>query len=403
MVLDSLLYLSDGKLPSPLADSIQITKMSEAFGQHLPHFELVASGGWRSLFAGQMEQQFATWYGVQSPFKLTRLPILGRAPAVFDPESYAPRGYIKAALAYARWLKQYAAWRRWTHVVYTRTPFFVPLLLQQRHPLILEYHEPLVSRAFEPSLWRHPQFLGMVTTGQELAQGYQALGARPEHVCVQPNAAAAELFLPAQTQAEARQTLTVAGDLSGELSGDRPILAYAGQLYDYKGIPLILSLAARLPHCHFLLVGGTPEDVNRIRSQAATRQLTNVQLTGHVSQPQLPTYLYAADILLLPTSQQWEQSAVTSPLKLFDYMSVQRPIVAAHLPNIATILRDGHNGRLAEPDNVDAFIEAIADLLNHPQQAQDLARQAYAEVKQRTWTNRAQQVIHFIEKRLKQA
>lgn len=392
MILDSLLYLSDGKLPSPLADSIQITKMSEGFGRQLRHFELVASGDWRSLFVSQMDHLFATWYGVQTPFKLRRIPILKRAPVVFDPEAYAPRGYIKAALAYAHWLKHYALWRRWTQVVYTRTPFFVPLLLKQRHPLILEYHEPLGSRAFDRSLWQHPHFLGIVTTGSELAQSYQDLGAQPHQIYIQPNAAATDLFHPAQTKAEARATLN--------WSSDRPILMYAGQLFDYKGIPLILSLAARLPHSHFVLVGGTPEDVKRVRALATAQNLTNVQLTGHVSQQILPTYLYAADILLLTTSQYWEQSSVTSPLKLFDYMSVQRPIVASNLPNISTVLHDRYNGRLAQPDDVESFLQAITDVLAEPQQAQVLAHRAYVAVQQRTWTTRAQQIIQFIEKRL---
>jgi glycosyltransferase involved in cell wall biosynthesis len=366
--------------------------MSEVFGQQLHHFELVASGDWRSLFIAPMDQPFATWYGVQTPFTLRRLPILRHAPAVFDPEAYAPRGYIKAALAYAQWLKQYAKLRRWTQVVYTRTPFFVPFLLQQRHPIILEYHEPLGSRAFERSWWHHPNFLGVVTTGPELAQGYQALGARPHQIYIQPNAAATGLFQPAQTQTEARHTLN--------WSCDRPILMYAGQLFDYKGIPLILNLAARLPHCQFVLVGGTPEDVERVRAIAAARHLTNVQLTGHISQQQLPTYLYAADILLLTTSKHWDQAPVTSPLKLFDYMSVQQPIVASNLPNIATILKDGYNGRLAQPDDVESFAEAILDLLAQPKEAQVLAQQAYLTVQQKTWTIRAQRIIQFIEQRL---
>lgn len=394
MALDSLLYLSDGKLPSALADSIQITKMSEAFGQQLLHFELVTSGDWRSPFTAQAKTVFESWYGVQHSFPLTHLPIWGRAPKTYNREGYAPRGYIKTALLYTRWRRRYAAWRRQTHVVYTRTPFFVPFLLQQQQPLILEYHEPLGSRAFEPSLWQHPQFLGMVTTGTELAEGYKALGLQPHQVCIQPNAAATELFQPPQTRSAARAALQL------DLGSDRPVLLYAGQLYDYKGIPLLLGLAAKLPHCDFVLVGGAPDDVDRVRNLAAEQQLTNVQLTGHVSQQALPTYLYAADILLLPTSKTWEQASVTSPLKLFDYMSVQRPIVASDLPNIATVLQDGLNGRLARSDDVESFASAVTDLLENPPQAQEMAQRAYELVRQRTWSARAQRIIEFIEQRL---
>lgn len=384
IVLDSLLYLSDGKMPSPMADSIQVAKMSQAFGRELKQFELVTSGGLRSLFQQGIEPHFTHWYGIQDPFPLTRLPILWRQPSVFKPSAYAPRGYIKAALLYCRW--------RQPQVVFTRTPFFVPRLLQQQHRVVLEFHEPLSPKTFELALLRDRNFLGIITLANELAQGYQAQGLAVEQICLAPSAAEINPFSPVQTIPEARQQL--------QLPRDRPLLVYAGQLYDYKGIPLILELAAQLPDCAFVLVGGEAEDVARIGQQLRSRQLTNVQLIGHVPQQALPPYLYAADLLLLPTSAKWELASTTSPLKLLDYMAAQRPIVAANLPEISTILRDDVNGRLVEPDNVVAFRDAIADLLNHPQHASQLAQRAYQDVTSRTWGHRARQILGFIEKRL---
>lgn len=382
--LDSLLYLSDGKMPSPMADSIQVAKMSQAFGQELEQFELVTSGGWRSLFKGGVDQHFAHWYGIQRPFKLTRLPILWRQPSVFDPSAYAPRGYIKAALLYCRW--------RNPHIIFTRTPFFVPYLLRQKHRVVLEFHEPFDPQVFDVSLLRDRNFLGIVTLANELAQGYQTQGLASQQVCLAPSAAEISNFSPAQESQAARQQL--------QLPRDRPLLVYAGQLYDYKGIPLILELAARLPDHTFLLVGGEAEDVSRVRQQLRSRHLTNVQLSGHIPQQALPPYLYAADLLLLPTSAKWTLASTTSPLKLLDYMTAQRPIVAANLPEISTILRDNVNGRLVEPDDVGAFQGAIADLLAHPERARQLAQHAYQDVTCRTWGHRARQILGFIEERL---
>ncbi|MGB0563501.1 MAG: glycosyltransferase [Spirulinaceae cyanobacterium] len=392
MPIATLLYLSDGKLPSPMADSIQIAKMSQAFGQQLGSFELITSGDWRSLFSAQPDRRFAAWYGLQHPCTITRLPILWRLPEVFDPWAYAPRGYIKAALLYCAWRKFWARLRRSNFVIYTRTPFLVPLLLKQNQRVVLEFHEPLEPPQFDPRWFAHPQFLGLVTLATELAEGYQAQGLPPEQVCLAPSAAEISAFLPEQHQDAARQQLG--------LPSDRPILAYAGQLYDYKGIPLMLDLAAALPDFELLLIGGAMEDIETVRSRCRERNLTNVRLVGHVSQQALPGYLYAADILLLPTSKQWELASTTSPLKLFDYMAVRRPIVAADLPNVATVLRDGVNGRLAEADNVAAFRGAIADLLANPAEAQRFAQQAYADVQKRTWGDRARHILQFIEGRL---
>lgn len=368
-------------MPSQLASSLQVAKMSQAFAQFVPHFELVTSGDMRSLVSKTADRAFRQWYGLQSDFKITRLPILWRLPPVFKAEDYAPRGYIKVALAYCRW--------RSPQVVYTRTPYLVKLLLQGGLTVFWEYHEPLTPDTFDLSLLQHPNFLGMVTLAEELAAGYRAQGLDSKRILVAPSGVAMESFLPHQETTSARSQL--------DLPRDRTVIVYAGQLFDHKGIPTILAVAQQCPQYLFLLVGGNSADILRIQEQLNRDQIANVRLTGHVSQAQLPKYLYAADILLLPTSQNWSLASTTSPLKLFDYMTVKRPILASHLPNIARVIRHGKNGYLVEPDRPAAWVSAIAQLLTSPEQAQQMAAQAYQDVQAYTWAKRAENIVGFLD------
>ncbi|MEL7011085.1 MAG: glycosyltransferase family 4 protein, partial [Cyanobacteria bacterium J06588_4] len=171
-------------------------------------------------------------------------------------------------------------------------------------------------------------------------------------------------------------------------------------LYEHKGIATILETANLMPETTFLLVGGWQGDIAKVKATCTAKNLHNVNIVGHVEQTNLAVYLYAADILLLPTSQQWELAQTTSPLKLFEYMSVRRPIVASALNNIMTVLRDRENALLAKPDDPRSFQQAIAELLANPDLAQAIGDRALTEVKQYTWDSRADSVLQFATQQL---
>jgi glycosyltransferase involved in cell wall biosynthesis len=387
MTIASLFYLSAGTMPSPVANEIQAVKMAQALTVQVERFELILSGNVRSRLG--LERDFAArfnqWYGVRVPFTLTRIPALTwRTPFPFPEGSYSPRKYLRWAIAYCR--------RQQPTVVYTRTPYLVAPLLAAGLPVVLEFHEPITPQILASEHLKNPNLIALVTLAEELRSQYIQQGCDPDKICIAPSAVDLAPFQPALSPSAARQAL--------HLDPDHPIALYAGNLYDYKGIPTILQAATQLPHCQFVLVGGQNQDVERVRSQAAALGLQNLHLTGYKTQGELPPYLFAADLLLLPTSQQWKLASTTSPLKLFEYMAAQRPIVASQLPNIATVLRDFHNSRLIPPDDPNAMADAIRNLLANPSQAEAIAAQAWQDVQHHTWTQRAAQILQFITPRL---
>ncbi|TVQ53140.1 MAG: glycosyltransferase [Spirulina sp. DLM2.Bin59] len=385
MSLASLLYLSAGTMPSPVANEIQTVKMAQAFSHEVAHFELILSGNLRSLLGLEPDfnQRFRDWYGIITPFAITRIPALTwRTPFPFPPGAYSPRKYLRWAVAYCR--------RQNPTVVYTRTPYLVQPLLAAGLRVVLEFHEPLTLQA--ATWFKHRQLLGVVTLAPELRSQYQSLGLDPDQVYIAPSGVDLSPFQIPISPLEARQRL--------RLPPHQPIALYAGSLYDHKGIPTILAAAAQVPNCQFILVGGQGNEVERVRSQAQQRRLTNLHLIGYQTQGEIPLHLLAADVLLLPTSAQWFLASTTSPLKLFEYMAAQRPIIASNLPNIATVLRDGENGRLIPPDDPTALALAIEDSLANPDRSQAMALQAVQDVQAYSWQRRAEGILAFIEAQL---
>jgi len=118
---------------------------------------------------------------------------------------------------------------------------------------------------------------------------------------------------------------------------------------------------------------------------------------GYVQPPIVPDYLFAADALLLPNSAKAKiASHYTSPLKLFEYMASRRPIVASDLPALREVLRDGENAVLVEPDDPKALAERIKTVLDDSGLAKRISEQAYSEVSQYSWEERARRIVRFV-------
>jgi len=384
--IKSVLYVSLGNLPSKLASSIQVAKMSQALGQKLDRFALVTSGDILSALRG-MDSEFQQWYGLQTRYKLVRIPIHFKVSYPFA-KNYARKIYFKLAVLYA-YLKS-------PSFVYSRSIQIVAPLLDLGIPVLWERHEMLPEQLPEDSVYRRvfasPNLVGFVTLSPLIAENYLKNGLSADKVQIAHSGVDTSLFLPYQERDLARQKLN--------LSLDEKIVLYAGHLYEHKGINTVLETACLMPETKFVLVGGWEADIERVTATCQQQQLENVDIIGHVEQTQLATYLYAADVLLLPTSQQWELAATTSPMKLFEYMTVNRPVVASALANIMTVLRDRENALLAKPDDPASFKQAITELLENPNLAQAIAEQAQQEVEQYTWERRTESILEFAEQRL---
>jgi len=388
MNIESLIYLSPGTLPSRWAHSGQIAKMSEAFSKQVPHVEVVTSSDLFSCLTG-MNQEFMDWYGLSHPFKLVKIPV--RLSKDFDSKDFDDDLLLKFSSLYACLAYNHSIFSRSILLIYTRTIKVANILQRIGVPFLLEWHD-FLSQDFSLDL-QGSTLLGVVTTLPNLADSYLEQGLDPDKVLVVPNACDLKDFLPHQPKEVARQNLSI--------PLHKKIVLYSGHLYEYKGISTILEVAHLLPDCQFIFVGGWQDDIERVKQLCHQSGLENVDLIGHVSKSHLAVYLYAADVLVLPTSLKFENLAsVSCPLKLFDYMAVKRPIVASALPSIQTILKHEYNALLAEPDNPISFNDLVCQLLRNPSLSEAIAEQAYQDVQQFSWDRRASRVLEFSALRL---
>jgi glycosyltransferase involved in cell wall biosynthesis len=194
-------------------------------------------------------------------------------------------------------------------------------------------------------VWRSAD--AYVTITQALADDLAARYGRRDRVFVVPDGAVMT------TPGPARPT-------------DGPVVAaYAGHLYPWKGIDVFVEALALAPGVHGLIVGGHPgeRDLARVQALITSRGLAErVTITGLLEPPAVAAALDAADILVLPNTHSAISDRYTSPLKLFEYLSRARAIVASDLPSIREVLTHDATAWLVPAGDVQALGAALTRL-----------------------------------------
>ena len=130
--------------------------------------------------------------------------------------------------------------------------------------------------------------------------------------------------------------------------------------------------------------------------------LRNFLLTGFVPNADLPLFQAACDVLLIPyenkvsASSGGDISRYLSPMKLFEYLACERPIIASNLPVLREVLNPENSILVSEPETT-AWRQAILSVLENPGMASRLASHAREDAGAHTWTERARGILEGVE------
>ncbi|MBX2866359.1 glycosyltransferase family 4 protein [Candidatus Kaiserbacteria bacterium] len=188
-----------------------------------------------------------------------------------------------------------------------------------------------------------------------------------------------------------------AQEMRGELGlpEDAKIVMYTGSFYlhDWKGVQVLLEAAALLPEYAFVMVGGGTAEIEGIKKEYKG---DNIILREKQPHKDIPRYLQAADILVIPnTDNAKEGSHYTSPIKLFEYMASGRPIVASKLPSIQEIATEDIV-QFVKTGDAEDLARGITEVLSDENTAATLAQRAREEVQNYTWDARARVVENIL-------
>lgn len=243
----------------------------------------------------------------------------------------------------------------------------------------------------------------IVTVSEVLKDFLLKLGIEERRLLVNPNGVDVEKFFPHCGGEEIRIRYGLA---------NKCVVGFIGTFGQWHGIlelgKAIVKFRRDYPdlreHVRFLLVGDgvLMGEMKAVLHEGEADDMA--VLTGLVQQHEAPRYLDACDIYVSPHIKNPDGTRFFgSPTKLFEYMAMERGIVASRLDQIADILEHGKTAHLVEPGDVDALAEGIRYLVEDDSYRKSLGAAARREaIEKYSWDAHVQRTLEafrVIEKR----
>lgn len=203
---------------------------------------------------------------------------------------------------------------------------------------------------------------------------WRALGlsATTTPIEVIPNFVDAARYRPGDASDRARLAELWGGDPSV------PVVAHVSNFRPVKRVPHLVdvfaAVAASRP-ARLLLIGDGPERAAVEARIAAHGIGDRVRLLGR--QDHFEALLRACAVFALPSQSE------SFGLAALEALASGVPVVASAVGGLGEVVRDGVTGRLAAPDDFDGLVDAIAGLLDDPQQRRAMGAAARADVEAR--------------------
>ena len=215
-----------------------------------------------------------------------------------------------------------------------------------------------LSYRLEELAYRRSNWINVLTPAFE-----EALAARKrvprKKISMIPNGADLDIMIPGPRDNEISRRLGL---------GDKFVVSYFGAHGRANRVGQLLDVAQRLktraPDVRIMLVGDGMEKPALVED-AKRRGLDNVIFIDSVPKAKVCDYINASDVCTAVLMKN-DTFKTVYPNKVFDYMVCKRPIIIAIDGVARKLVADAGAGLYAEPENPEAFIDALLKLKNDP-------------------------------------
>lgn len=229
----------------------------------------------------------------------------------------------------------------------------------------------------------------MTVVSEDLRSRALAEGAHPNQVRKIMNGCPVDRIVPGD-QVAARRALA--------LPIDRQILLFVGVgQYD---VDLVLDALAALrerwptgPRPLTLFVGPHEDSIRRWAQERSVE--ADVIATGFKKDHELPSYLHAADVGLLPFADKplnWARF----PIKIGDYLAAGLPILTNAVGEMGRIVAEEHVGEVTAP-NAPAYAAGLLRLLSDPARLADCRSRARPAAERLSWDAMGRELESFYD------
>jgi glycosyltransferase involved in cell wall biosynthesis len=271
--------------------------------------------------------------------------------------------------------------------------FRIPLILEVNAPLAYEKTKhgklalPSLAEGFEK--WICLNSYKTIVVSTPLKRLLYDIGVPMDHMVVIPNGINPHLFNPDISGESVRKRLGLDGKI---------ILGFVGWFRKWHGLEELLRVyvdyGMQEKNIHLLLIGEGPAS-KKLEYYARNNDLirTGVTFTGAVLREHIPTYIASFDLALQPDVTDY-----ASPIKIFEYMSMGKGVIAPNKDNIREIVKSGYGG-LFRAGDWDDMARTILKYAQSKEKTRELGEQAknILNEKKYFWLDNARKTLALLE------
>ncbi len=270
-----------------------------------------------------------------------------------------------------------------------KVPFFLEVNYTTNTPLIRKRTRMLLPLAkyIEKNILGRAEAIFVVSSF--LKKQLMDMGVPEDRINLTPNAVAKDIFEPRSNPFEIRNKY----DLK-----DTIVLGYAGGFYHWHGVDLLLKAVKDIENEHknlsILLVGEGPARSQLKDLSEKLKMRSRLVMPGEVAHRDLPKYLDAMDICVLPDSNNYG-----SPVKIFEYMAMGKPVLAPDIDTIKDVITDKVTGILFKPKDCIEIGRAIKLVLENKELCAKISQAAREKIfRHHLWSNNVDKILEVYAK-----
>jgi len=268
----------------------------------------------------------------------------------------------------------------------------VPTIVEINSPLIAEQKEHRSLECEDEAIQIERDILtqstALAAVSEQVARYLHERGADASIVHVIRNAVDTETFRPQAVPANI-----------DSVPANAFVVGFTGSLKRWHGVDILLDAFRKfhreVPEAHLLICGDGPKR-GWIDGYIAGANLDDaVSCIGWVDHSVLPSIIALMDVATAPYPLSSDH--YFSPLKVYEYLAVGRPILASDIGQVSDVLSSSESAMLVPPGNSDALADAFVELYKNPARRASMAQAAAELGAKNDWRDNADRVTQIIQ------
>jgi glycosyltransferase involved in cell wall biosynthesis len=176
------------------------------------------------------------------------------------------------------------------------------------------------------------------------------------------------------------------------------VCGFTGTFGHWHGVDVLAKavkhIIKRIPEAVVLFIGDgiLRPNIEKIIDEDGVRD--NVIITGFMPLQVIPEYLAACDVLLSPCVNNDDTPFFNSPVKLFEYLAMGKPVIATEIGQQKDVIIDNVNGLVCPEKDPEALADTVLKFHNDKDLAMRLGAAARKDAEEKyDWKHHSQQIV----------